>query len=98
VHLTIPSLAIRPDWVHWLGQDEAKYSQYPFLRAIVARIEATFTGLPWHVDIGAVFCPYCQAPLVAGEFHAVCDQCGSDDLELTDQCFAQVMGPWPPVV
>ena len=97
MEVTIPVLLIRPDWFSWKQNAGAVYSRYPFLRDLITRIEFTYAGLPWHVDICDISCPYCAGKLVMGKFQPSCKSCGSSDLEHINCYHAQVAGAWPPL-
>ena len=98
LELTLPSNLDRAAWLKWRVRDEAWFRRYPFLVGLVARIEESFSHEPWLVDIGRINCPYCTTELVAARFEPVCPQCGSSELEHTDQWHSQTRDPWPPII
>jgi hypothetical protein len=95
--LEIPKLLQRVDWIFWRDRSQRRHFGYPFVEDLITRIDATFAGHPWRVDIGEIACPYCANPLREGKFQPVCLRCQSRDLEHTNQCFSQIAGLWPPV-
>ena len=94
----MPSLLLRIDWLYWRDRFQSDYSRYPFLRVLVSRIEATFAGQPWRVELGDISCPYCGVSLEAGSFQPSCPHCRSHDLGHIDQWHSQIRDPWPPLV
>ena len=98
LELTIPSLLNRAAWIEWTTDHEPQYRRYPFLVKLVDRIEASFAGDPWRVDIGSISCPYCEKLLDSGSFQLACRSCGSNDVEHINQSHSQTRDYWPPIV
>ena len=96
--LIIPTHLDRAEWLDWRARNAPDFGRYPFLVSLAARIDASFTGEPWSVDIGSISCPYCATLLVTGSFQPVCRQCGSSDLEHINQWHSQTRDVWPPII
>lgn len=96
--LTIPSLAIRTDWLNWRDRYKAYYSRYPFVCGLVELIDSTYIGQPWRVAIHNIRCPYCSTHLARGVYEPSCPKCLSGDLKIIDQWHSQTRDVWPPEI
>jgi Zn finger protein HypA/HybF involved in hydrogenase expression len=97
LEVSIPSLLDRESWLDWCAH-ESGFRRYPFLVGLAVRIDSTFSGEPWNVDIGSISCPYCSTILVLDRFQPTCPQCGGSDLDHIGDWHAQTRDTWPPIV
>jgi hypothetical protein len=82
VDLCVPLKIEFEEWERWKQESiaiEKPYTDYPFLRNIVSRIDQSLQISPGTcIDLGPIACPYCANELsVKGEFSPTCLECGS---------------------